>query len=140
MVLRGYAILPVARASYIPLAYCRIYDKAVPCLFRINFCWSVLATFGNPAYECLSLVVLSAQGSAIAHSQGRVSIAPSHAIQPRYRLGDTPAFRQAHSTRRQHCRNFCQRRMPRSRIVKDQNFFMRSTTRPHKEACHCWQA
>ena len=95
MVLRWCAISPIARASYIPLEYCRIYDKAIPCLFRINFCGSVLASFGNPAYECLNLAVLSAQGSALAHSQGRVAIAPSHAIQPRYRLGDIPAFRQA---------------------------------------------
>ena len=78
MVLRGYAILPVARAPYIPLAYCRIYDKAMPCLFRINFCGSVLATLGDPAHQRLNLAVLSAQGSALAHSQGSVAIAPSH--------------------------------------------------------------
>ena len=94
MVLRWCAISPIARASYIPLAYCRIYDKAVPCLFRINFCWSVLASVGNPAYECLNLVVLSARDSDLA-TPVRVSIAPSHTIQPRYRLGDSPAFRQA---------------------------------------------
>ena len=74
MVLRWCAISPIARASYIPLAYCRIYDKAVPCLFRINFCGSVLASFGNPAYECLNLVVLSARNSDLAHSQLEYSI------------------------------------------------------------------
>ena len=74
MVLRGYAILPVARAPYIPLAYCRIYDKAMPCLFRINFCWSVLANVGNPAYEHINLVVLSARNSDLAHSQLEYSI------------------------------------------------------------------
>lgn len=78
MVLRWYAILPVARAPYIPLAYCIVYDKAVPCLFRINFCWSVLANVGNLAHQRHNLIVLSTQGSVLAYGQGRVPIAPSH--------------------------------------------------------------
>ena len=81
-VLRGYAILPVARASYILLAYCIVYDKAVPCLFRINFCWSVLASFGNPAYEHINLIVLSVWDSDLA-TPVRVSHTTSHALQQR---------------------------------------------------------